>query len=222
MNKKTKIILLIIIILLILIDCHLIRNYVILTNIYADFSRFINYNDNYKLTTIPYTLLDEGNTKHSIYEEYTKDNIFMIKWEFTPEYTKETKDLNFTSIYWKDTETEENIQYTLDSNNVLLAENRTTWGENVSNKSIFTFGTELSKKDFISNNYWNNIFNFFSKKDGFYTIYIQNGNYIKIRILDNVCEINQYNNDHPEYISLEQKIELDVVTDEDIKKFEQK
>lgn len=222
MNKKIKVILLVIIILLISITFHLIRNYVILTNIYNYLSKFINYNDNYKLTTISYTLLDGENTKHSIYEEYTKDNIFMIKWEFTPEYTEETKDLNFTSFYWKDTETGKIIQYTLDSNNTLLTDNKTTWGENVSNKSVFIFDANLSKKDFINNNYWNNIFNFISKEDDFYTINIQSRNYIKIKISDNVCEINQYNINNPDYITLEQKIELDVVTDEDVKKIEQK
>ena len=164
----------------------------------------------------------EENTVHSIYEEFVKDNLFLIKWEFTPEYTEENKDLNYTFYHWKNTETNEYIQTTLDYNNHQLPENRVTFNEFFSYKDIFLFSRVNSKKDFINNNYWNNIFNFFYKKDGFYTINEQNENYIKIKILDNVCEIIGGNTNNTSPITLEQKIELDVVTDEDVEKIEVK
>ena len=48
------------------------------------------------------------------------------------------------------------------------------------------------------------------------------GNYIKIKISDNVCEIISGNINNISPITLEQKIELDIVTDEDVKKIEVK
>lgn len=213
MNKKIKILILIIIILLLLSVFHFVRNYIVLSKIYDNVYKFVEYDDNYKFTTKSYTILDEKNTVHSIYEEYVKDNILLVKWEFTPEYTEETKSLNYTSYYWKNFSKNEIIQKTLDSDGNELSENLTTWGENYSNKSTFLLSKEVSKKDFLNNNYWNNIFNFFNKKDDFYTINEQNGNYIKIKTTDNVCELIRGNIN----ITMEQKIELDVVSEDDIK-----
>ena len=51
MNKKIKILILIIIILLLLSVFHFVRNYIVLSKIYDNVYKFVEYDDNYKFTT---------------------------------------------------------------------------------------------------------------------------------------------------------------------------
>ena len=74
MSKKIKKLLLIIVIILLMIVIHLVRNYIILNNIYDEVNKFANYNDNYKLTSITY-MPDEKDKIHNIHTEYVKNNI---------------------------------------------------------------------------------------------------------------------------------------------------
>ena len=215
MSKKIKNLLLIIVIILLMIVIHLVRNYIILNNIYDEVNKFANYNDNYKLTSITY-MPDEKDKIHNIHTEYVKNNILKINLEFNSEYTEDTKNLNYTSIFWKNLETNEISKITLNSDNGLLDENLVQWDENITYKSVFLWDAKLSKESYLMDNYWNNVFNFFNDKDNFYKIYQSNGNYIKIKITDKVCEIITGNENNQNLVSIEQKIELDIVSDSDI------
>ena len=212
MSKKSKIIIVIIVIILFLIIIHLVRNYIILNGIYNNINKFINYNDNYKFTSITYTP-GEVDKVHNVYEDYVKDNILKARWEFTPEYTEETKDLNCTSIYWKNMETNEKEIITVDSEENPLTENLVHWNEDISYKSRF----HLDVEDGIKDLYLNNIFNILKTDEGFYKINQLYGNYFKIKITDKTCEILIYNKD---FLSIKQQINLNAVSDVDVSKID--
>ena len=163
---------------------------------------------------------DEKDKIHNIHTEYVKNNILKINLEFNPEYTEDTKNLNYTSIFWKNLETNEISKITLNSDNGLLDENLVQWDENITYKSALLWDAKLSKESYLMDNYWNNVFNFFNDKDSFYKIYQSNGNYIKIKTTDSVCEMITGNENNQNLVSMEQKIELDIVSDSDIEQID--
>lgn len=192
MKKIIKIFIFIFILVFMIILLHITKCYIIINKIKYAGTEYINSLSNYYVISTS----EFGNQEKEVSEYYFKDDICLVKSNY------ETEEGVSNIVSWENKNTNEKVCFNID-----------TQKDYSVNEISLPIGT-------IVGNWYNHIFSFIKKENGYYVItYINSGNIARLyyNINTGIVEKHEGNVGDLNYITT-WKIEKDCVTDEDIKR----